>query len=88
LAFVGKITGGYFGAKLGGLSNKESLAIGFGLNARGAMEIILATLALQANLIGEELYVAIVIMAVITSILAGPMLSWLLKTKSRIEDNF
>jgi Kef-type K+ transport system membrane component KefB len=64
------------------------LAIGFGLNARGAMEIILATLALQANLIGEELYVAIVIMAVITSILAGPMLSWLLKTKSRIEDNF
>ncbi|MEN9459314.1 MAG: hypothetical protein RL135_1933 [Bacteroidota bacterium] len=88
LAFIGKIAGGYLGAKLGGLTNKESLAIGFGLNARGAMEIILATLALQANLIGEELYVAIVIMAVVTSILAGPMMNWLLKAKSGIEENF
>lgn len=85
LAFVGKIFGGYFGAKIGGLSNKESLAIGFGMNARGAMEIILATLALQAHLIGEEVFVAIVIMAVITSIVAGPMMNWLLKGKTTAE---
>lgn len=82
LAFVGKIFGGYLGAKIGGLANKESLAIGFGMNARGAMEIILATLALQAKLIGEEVFVAIVIMAVITSIVAGPMMNWLLKDKT------
>jgi Kef-type K+ transport system membrane component KefB len=85
LAFIGKIFGGYFGAKIGGLGNKESLAIGFGMNARGAMEIILATLALQANLIGEEVFVAIVIMAVITSIVAGPMMNWLLKGKTTAE---
>ncbi|MDZ4667549.1 MAG: cation:proton antiporter [bacterium] len=85
LAFIGKIAGGYFGAKLGGLTNKESLAIGFGLNARGAMEIILATLALQAKLIGEDLYVAIIIMAVVTSIMAGPMMNWLIKNKVKIE---
>jgi Kef-type K+ transport system membrane component KefB len=88
LAIVGKISGAYLGAKLGGLSNKESLAIGFGLNARGAMEIILAILALQAKLIGEDLFVAIVIMAVVTSVLAGPMLNWLLKPKAiGIETN-
>ncbi len=88
LAIVGKISGAYLGAKLGGLSNKESLAIGFGLNARGAMEIILAILALQAKLIGEDLFVAIVIMAVVTSVLAGPMLNWLLKPKANsIETN-
>ena len=85
LAFIGKIFGGYFGAKIGGLGNKESLAIGFGMNARGAMEIILATLALQANLIGEEVFVAIVIMAVITSIVAGPMMNWLLKGKTTAD---
>jgi Kef-type K+ transport system membrane component KefB len=85
LAFVGKIFGGYLGAKIGGLGNKESLAIGFGMNARGAMEIILATLALQANLIGEEVFVAIVIMAVITSIVAGPMMNWLLKGKTTAD---
>jgi Kef-type K+ transport system membrane component KefB len=55
------------------------------MNARGAMEIILATLALQANLIGEEVFVAIVIMAVITSIVAGPMMNWLLKGKTTAD---
>lgn len=87
VAIVGKISGAFLGARLGGLSNKESLAIGFGMNARGAMEIILATLALQANLIGEELFVAIVIMAVLTSIMAGPMMNWLVKTKSNLDNN-
>lgn len=85
IAFVGKIAGGYLGAKIGGLGNKESLAIGFGMNARGAMEIILATLALHAKLIGEEVFVAIVIMAVITSIVAGPMMNWLLKDKTTAD---
>lgn len=81
LAMICKIAGAGLGAFWGGLSNRESWAVGFGMNARGAMEIILALLALQANLIGEELFVAIVIMAVVTSIMAGPMLSWLLKVK-------
>lgn len=81
IAILGKVFGASFGAYLGGLNKKESLAVGFGMNARGAMEIILATLALQAKLIGEELFVAIIIMAVLTSIMAGPMLQWLLKSK-------
>ena len=66
------------GALWGGLSRKEALAVGFGMNARGAMEIILATLALQAHLIGAQLFVAIVVMAIVTSVMAGPMLQLLL----------
>ena len=83
---AGKIGGAYLGGRLGGLNNRESLAIGFGLNARGAMEIILALLALQTGLIGEKLFVAIVIMAVLTSILAGPLMSLILRTKSAEEE--
>ncbi len=86
IAMAGKIGGAYLGGRLGGLNNRESLAIGFGLNARGAMEIILALLALQTGLIGEKLFVAIVIMAVLTSILAGPLMSLILRTKSAEED--
>lgn len=78
LAVVCKLLGAGLGALWGGLSKKEALAVGFGMNARGAMEIILATLALQAKLISEPLFVAIVIMAVLTSIMAGPMLQLLL----------
>ena len=62
----------------GGLKFKQALAVGFGMNARGAMEIVLGLLALQAGLINEQLFVALVVMAVFTSILAGPMLKYLL----------
>ncbi len=81
LAIVCKLLGAGLGALWGGLSKKESLAVGFGMNARGAMEIILALLALQAGLISEKLFVAIVIMAVVTSIMAGPALQFLIKRK-------
>jgi Kef-type K+ transport system membrane component KefB len=71
VAFISKITGGYLGGKAGGLSHKESMAIGFGINARGAMEIILATVALQAGLINEPIFVALTLMAIFTSITSG-----------------
>jgi len=51
------------------------------------MEIILALLALQAKLISEQLFVAIVIMAVVTSIMAGPALALLLKLKPTVLEN-
>ena len=38
LAFAGKVAGAGIGARLGGMSSRKSLAVGFGLNARGAME--------------------------------------------------
>lgn len=76
IAYFGKISGASLGAKLGGFSWRESLAIGFGLNARGAMEIILGTLALEAGLINETIFVALVIMALLTSITSGPALKY------------
>jgi Kef-type K+ transport system membrane component KefB len=71
LAFVGKTIGCTIGARLGGFSRKEALAVGFGMNARGAMEIILASLALQAGLIDQKMFVALVVMALITSLSSG-----------------
>ena len=74
LAYVGKVVGASAGAMLGGLSRRHSLAVGFGLNARGAMEIILGTLALNAGLISQPIFVALVIMALVTSLTSGPLL--------------
>lgn len=79
IAVICKLLGAGLGALWGGLTKKESLAVGFGMNARGAMEIILALLALQAGLINQKLFVAIVIMAVVTSVMAGPALQLLVK---------
>jgi len=72
VALIGKIGGCYIGAKWAGLTRRESLAIGMGMSARGAMEIILAQLAKEAGLINDKAFVAIVIMAIVTSLIAGP----------------
>lgn len=74
LAYFGKVFGATFGAYLGGLKIKKAFAVGFGLNARGAMEIILGTLALSAGLISSKLFVALVIMALITSLTSAPLI--------------
>jgi Kef-type K+ transport system membrane component KefB len=79
VAIVAKVVGSALGARLGGVARREALAIGFGLSSRGAMEIILATLALEAKLIGEPMFVALVLMALITSILARPVIRRLLR---------
>lgn len=75
VATAAKVTGSALGAKMGGMNKDESLAIGFGMNAHGAMEIILGLLALQFNLITEKTFVALVLMAIATSVISGPMMA-------------
>ncbi len=79
IAFAGKIIGSGLGTRLGGFSWRESLAASFGMNARGAMEIILGLVALENGLINERVFVSLVIMALITSITSGPLMKWVLK---------
>ncbi|MEQ9461440.1 MAG: cation:proton antiporter [Phycisphaeraceae bacterium] len=88
VALVGKITGCVLGARLAGLSMKESWATGFGMAAQGAVGIILGQLALEAGLISQELMVAIVIMALGTSLMAGPLIQWVLggKTQKKLQN--
>jgi Kef-type K+ transport system membrane component KefB len=79
LACVGKLLGAGLGAKWGRLPPRDQWAIGFAMNSRGAMEIILGTLALQAGLIRERLFVALVVMAIFTSAVSGPLIRWALR---------
>jgi len=81
IATLGKVVGCGLAARFSGLGKREAWAVGFGLNARGAMEIILGLLALQNGIIGERLFVALVIMALVTSLMSGPMLQVLLRLK-------
>ncbi|MDD5033343.1 MAG: cation:proton antiporter [Methylococcaceae bacterium] len=74
IACLGKILGAGLGARLGGMGNREALTVGVGLNARGAIEIILASVALEHRLIDQRLFVALVVMAFLTSLISGPLL--------------
>lgn len=79
LGFLGKIVGCGFGAKLSGFNNNESLSIGFAMNSRGVLEIVLSLVAIQSGIISEEIFVAIIILVLSSSVLAGPLMSYFTK---------
>lgn len=81
IAFAGKILGAGLGARLGGFSWRDSAATGFGMNARGAVEIVLGLVALEYHLINETVFVALVIMALVTSMASGPIMKYILKSE-------
>ena len=78
VACVGKFTGAYIGSRVGGLSHWEALAMGSGMNARGAMEIVVATIGLSLGVLNPQMYSIIVMVAIVTSLMAPPLLRWTL----------
>lgn len=83
IAATGKILGSVFGAQLAGVAKRESWATGFGMVSQGAVGIILGQLAHEAGLIGDQLMVAIIIMALSTSLVAGPLMQLALRTRQQ-----
>ena len=66
-----KVIGGFIGAKLAGLNNRVSIGTGLSIHAYGSMEIILGLIALQAGIINEQMFVAMISMSVISTFTAG-----------------
>jgi Kef-type K+ transport system membrane component KefB len=78
-ALASKLCGVLLGAKIAGMPiDRNAWAIAFGLNARGATGIILAGVGRASGVIDDPIFVAMVVMALVTSLLAGPMMKWLL----------
>lgn len=78
VASVGKFAGAFAGGRIGGLSSRESLALGFAMNARGSTEVIVATIGLSAGVLSETLFTMIVSMAMLTTLAMPPTLRWAL----------
>jgi nucleotide-binding universal stress UspA family protein len=71
VATFGKVVGAYAGARLlSGQDHWSALAYGSGLNARGALEIIIATIGLSLGILSQTMFSIIVVMAVVTSVMA------------------
>ena len=85
IACLGKLVGGYIGAQLSGFKVNKSIAVGFAMNARGSMEIVLGLLALQAKIINEKIFVGLVFMTFITILIAGPALRYFLDRHERAQ---
>ncbi len=82
-AFFGKIAGAGGAARAAGFSARDATAIGVGMSPRGAVELVIAGIALNAGLfdtvgpenrIVENLFSAVVVMAVVTTVLSPVIL--------------
>ena len=85
VALFGKLIGAGLPAHLGGLSVRESAAVGAGLSARGAVELVVLSIAYERGVfaagdgiggIASHLFSALVIMGVVTTMLAPALLRW------------
>jgi Kef-type K+ transport system membrane component KefB len=81
-AFLGKFVGAGLSARLSGLPNTEAAAVGVGMSARGAVELVIADIALEAGILAlpgvvspilANLFSAIVVVAIVTTV-ATPIL--------------
>jgi Kef-type K+ transport system membrane component KefB len=68
---LGVYLGGVYLAKL---PPTTALFYGAGLNARGSMEMVLAALCLSLGIISTNMYTSVVVMAVLTSVIAPPLM--------------
>ncbi|MCU0630313.1 MAG: cation:proton antiporter [Methanoregulaceae archaeon] len=69
VAIFTKVVGCGIPAKLMGLSTKDSLIVGFGMAPRGEVAMIVALIGLQQGIIDQNIYVALVLMSLVTTII-------------------
>jgi Kef-type K+ transport system membrane component KefB len=80
IAIISKVVGCALPTRLGGLSRKDSLIVGFGMAPRGEVAMIVALIGLSAGIIDQGLYVVLILMSLLTTV-TTPIIyrNWLYK---------
>jgi Kef-type K+ transport system membrane component KefB len=85
LAFLGKLGGVSITAKLMGVGWRQATALGALMNTRGLMELVVLNVGLDLGIISKQLFTMMVLMAILTTLAAGPLLDLLGRTEG-LED--
>ena len=75
VACLGKGVACWAAARLSGEDNRSALGIGTLMNARGLMELIILNIGLERGIITPLLFTVMVIMAIVTTVMTGPLLT-------------
>ncbi len=70
-------------ARIAGEDNRTALGIGALMNSRGLMELIIINIGLQKGIIGPTLFSMMVLMAIVTTMMAGPLFELVYGRKAR-----
>lgn len=81
VSVVTKVLAGWLGGRLIGLPKSHALGIGFILNGRGVMELVIASIAYERGFIGQDLFSVLIIMGVVTTMITPFMFrKWIMPT--------
>jgi Kef-type K+ transport system membrane component KefB len=83
-AMLGKIGGGYAGARLGGYSRITSARVGALLNTRGLTEIVALQAGFHAGILTASMFLVCLVMALVTTCATGPLMTWTNRAQRRM----
>ena len=87
VAVIGKVGGGLLGARLAKFNKEQSLSIGFLMNGRGMVELVIAAIGFSAGILDLKLFSIAVAIGVITTIMA-PVLARPFIEKSKFKTKY
>ena len=87
VACVCKIAGGMFSSRLMGESWREAFSFGVLMNTRGLVELIVLNIGLDLGVLSPTLFAILVIMALVTTMMASPLLILLGYRQESQQDN-
>jgi Kef-type K+ transport system membrane component KefB len=74
VAIVGKLVGAYLGAQFTGVHGRNAGVIATLMNTRGLTELVILGVGLQLHILTKPLYTLMVVMALVTTAMSGPLL--------------
>ncbi|WGY00543.1 cation:proton antiporter [Nocardioides sp. QY071] len=74
VAIIGKYVGAYVGARLQSVPHWQASSLGLLMNTRGLTELIILNVGLEKGLLSQELFTMMVVMALVTTVMTGPLL--------------
>jgi Kef-type K+ transport system membrane component KefB len=81
VAVVGKSGGAYAGARLAGVPRRDAVEFATLMNTRGVTELVFVSVGLGLGVIDSGFYTAMVVMALVTTAMTGPLLTRLQRTE-------
>jgi Kef-type K+ transport system membrane component KefB len=84
VASAAKFGGTWIAARMTGSTRTEASTLGVLMNTRGLMELIVLNLGLDLGILSPTLFAMFVLMAVVTTLSATPLLRWIAAGESKV----
>jgi len=88
VATLGKLGGSAISARITGMGWRDSLQLGALMNTRGLMELIALNIGYDMGILSARIFAMLVIMALVTTMLTGPLLTFFRGRREEFDRSF